>query len=348
MSHRTHRISRRRFAAGFVAVSWVVGTSRGARAAEDQIRLRCSLDTAPSHLRNVSVSDYLKKLETASNGRISPQVFHSGQLFPDLQVGKALLEGQIEMAVPGHWTMTGLIPDADFFQLPVLYGRSLEVVHKAMEGGAGQLVAAQIERRLRARVLGPWLDLGFQNWYSTNKPLTAFDDLKGLKIRNPGGAGNAWRTRFMGAIPNTTAWPQVPLALSQGTFDALISTNESLASAKLWEAGIKYAIEDHQFVGEYIPMVSLAFWNKLPADLQRLMTNLWKENIETYRTNMATAQTQARKTLEDHGVKYFDPSPQQIAELRKRMMAEQDQLAKDIKMSPDLVKMVMADVGDAS
>jgi TRAP-type transport system periplasmic protein len=217
-----------------------------------------------------------------------------------------------------------------------------------MEGGAGQLVAAQIERRLRARVFGAWLDLGFQNWYSTNKPLTSFDDLKGLKIRNPGGAGNAWRTRFMGAIPNTTAWPQVPLALSQGTFDALITTNESLASAKLWEAGIKYAIEDHQFVGEYIPMVSLGFWNKLPPDLQELMTNLWKDNIGTYRTNMAAAQTQARKTLEDHGVKFFDPSPQQIADLRKRMMTEQDQLAKDIKMSPDLVKMVMADVGDAS
>jgi hypothetical protein len=30
------------------------------------------------------------------------------------------------------------------------------------------------------------------------------------------------------------------------------------------------------------------------------------------------------------------------------MMAEQDQLAKDTKMSPDLVKMVMTDVGDAS
>jgi TRAP-type C4-dicarboxylate transport system substrate-binding protein len=344
----THRISRRRFAAGFVAVSWVIGTSRRAPAGEEPFRLRCSLDTAPTHLRNLSISDYLKKLETASNGRISTQLFQSGQLFPDLQVGKALLEGQIEMAAPGHWTMTGLIPDADFFQLPVLYGRPLEVVHKAMEGGAGQLVAGEIEHRLRARVLGPWLDLGFQNWYSTNKPLTAFDDLKGLKIRNPGGAGNAWRTRFMGAIPNTTAWPQVPLALSQGTFDALISSNESLASAKLWEAGIKYAIEDHQFVGEYIPMVSLGFLNKLPGDLQALMADLWRENIATYRANMAVAQKEARKTLEDHGVKFFDPSPQQIADLRKRMMAEQDQLAKDVKIAPDLVKMVMADVGDAS
>ena len=53
----TQRISRRGFAAGLVAVPWVVGASRRARAGEGPFRLRCSLDTAPSHLRNVSVSD---------------------------------------------------------------------------------------------------------------------------------------------------------------------------------------------------------------------------------------------------------------------------------------------------
>ena len=53
-------------------------------------------------------------------------------------------------------------------------------------------------------MIGPWLDLGFFNWYSTSKPLNSYADLKGLKIRNSGGAGQAWRTQFMGAIPNTT------------------------------------------------------------------------------------------------------------------------------------------------
>jgi len=339
-------ISRRSFAAGMATMSMVAATRGGC--ADEPIKLRCSLDTAPTHGRNLSIADFLKQLETASGGRITTELFQSGQLFPDLEVGKALLQGQIEMAAPGSWTLTGIIPNAEFFQLPALYGRPIEVIHKVMDGGAGALVASDVEQRLRARVIGPWLDLGGQNWYSANKPLNSFDDLKGMKIRNPGGAGLAWRTRFMGGIPNTTAWPNVPLALSQGTFDGLVSSNESLASAKLWEAGIKYAIEDHQFFAEYIPMVSLTFWNRLSPELQKLTTDLWARNISTYRSNMAQRQIAARQTLEEHGVKFFDPSPQQIADLRKRMMAEQDQLARDIKVSPDLVKMVMADVGDAS
>ncbi|MBV9518017.1 MAG: hypothetical protein JO068_07835, partial [Hyphomicrobiales bacterium] len=157
-----------------------------------------------------------------------------------------------------------------------------------------------------------------------------------------------WRARFVGAVPNTTAWPNVPLALSQGTFDALVSTNESLASAKLWDAGVKYGFEDHQFVAEYIPMVSLAFWEKLSPELQKLMTDLWAQNIPTYRANMAAAQAKARQTLEEHGVKFADPTPQQTAAERQKMLVEQDELAKEIKVSPDLVKLVMADVGNAS
>jgi C4-dicarboxylate-binding protein DctP len=339
--------SRRAFAIGAVAALAAPVLVRGARG-EEALRLRCSLDTAPSHGRNISIKDYLGKVEAASGGRIKAEVFESGQLFPDLQVSKALIQGQVEMAVPGSWTITGIVPDADFFQLPVLYGRSIEIVHRVTDGKPGQLLNKEIEQKLRSHVIGPWLDLGFQNWYSATKPLNSVADLRGMKIRNSGGAGQAWRARFFGAIPNTTAWPAVPLALSQGTFDGLCSTNESLASAQLWDAGVKYALEDHQFIGEYIPMISLAFWNKLPPDLQKLFTDIWAQNIPAYRAHMAELQNNARQTLEAHGVKFVDPTPEQIAEERQKMMPEQDQVAKESKISPEMVKLVMDEIGSAS
>src|SRR5215470_4264544 len=108
-------------------------------------------------------------------------------------------------------------------QLPVLHGRSIEMVHRAVDGRPGQLFAKQIEPRLNSRVIGPWLDLGFFNWYSTGKSLNSYGGLKGLKIRNNGGAGKALRTRFTGTIPNITRLPNVAFGLSQGTFDGLIT-----------------------------------------------------------------------------------------------------------------------------
>jgi TRAP-type transport system periplasmic protein len=332
--------SRRTFVASAMAAAAALPSARRARASEPPLVLRCSLETPPSHTRNVVIKDYLAKIETAAGGRIKPQLFESGQLFPDLQVGKALLQGQIEMAVPGSWSLTGIIPDADFFQLPVLYGRPIEVVHRVVDGRPGQLLAAHIERQLRAQVIGPWLDLGFFNWYSTGKPLNSYADLKGLKIRNNGGAGQAWRTQFMGAIPNTTPLPNVPLALSQGTFDGLITTHETVASGQLWESGVRHAFEDHQFIGEYIPLVSLAFWDRLSPDLRQIFAATWRDNIAAYRASMAAAQVRARDAVQAHGIRIVAPSAADVEAARRDMMADQDRLAKLSKISPDVISAV--------
>ncbi|HQT80113.1 MAG TPA: TRAP transporter substrate-binding protein DctP [Rhodopila sp.] len=331
-------ISRRALGGSVVAGLGTFGILRFARG-EAPIKLRCSLDTAPSHVRNVSIVDYLKKVEAATGGKVTGEVFHSGQLYADLNVGKALLQGQVDMAAPGAWTQTGIVPDCDFCQLPVFYGQKIDVTHHAADGKAGAHVAQQIERKLRVRILGPWIDLGFQNWYTTKKPIHTLADLKGLKIRSPGGAGISWRIAFIGGIPNTTAWPNVPLALSQGTFDGFVSTNESCASAKLWEAGVRYSYQDHQYVGMYMPMISQAAWGKIPADIQKQMVDLWAANIGTYRANAYASQEQARKTMADNGVTFVDPSEQVLADTRKAMQGDVATLIKDAKLSPEVVKL---------
>ncbi len=197
-----------------------------------------------------------------------------------------------------------------------------------VDGKSGQLLAKQIEAQLRSHVIGSWLDLGFFNWYSTSKPLNSYADLEGLKIRNNGGAGQAWRTQFMGAIPNTTPLPNVALALSQGTFDGLITSHETVASGQFWESGIRHSLEDHQFIGEYIPMVSLAFWQKLSADLQQAFTALWQENVSAYRANMATAQSRARELAQSHGISIVEPSPDELEAKRRVMMIYQGQVGR--------------------
>src|SRR6516225_2791210 len=313
--------------------------------ADDAIKLRCSLDTAPSHPRNRAIVDYLEKLDEASKGRIKAEVFHSGQLFADLNVTKALIQGQVDMASPGTWTMTGLVPDGDFSQLPILYAQSVDIIRRCTDGAPGTLVEKQLEAKLHSHILGRWLELGYENWYLTKKAVESLDDFNGLKIRSPGGAGISWRIAFVHAIPNVTPWPNVPLALSQGTFDGFVSSDESCTSAKLWEAGVKYSYADHQFFANYISMVSDAFWSKLGEPERKLMRDVWSANIERYRAMSAKSQADARETMKSHGVTFVDPAPEQFAADRKRMMAVQSDLIRDAKLSPDIVKLVTETVG---
>ncbi|WP_158926639.1 TRAP transporter substrate-binding protein DctP [Acidisphaera sp. S103] len=307
---------------------------RTARA--NPIQMRVSVDTTSTHGRTRSIADFLKKLEAASQGEIAPKLFDSGQLFADRDVIKAMVLGQVEMAAPGTWLVSAYVPEADFAQLPIFYGQPVETTHRAIDGIPGDLVNAQVSKKLRVMIPGRWIDLGYTNWYGTRKPLTTLADLKGLKIRNSGGFAQPWRARFFGAVPNMTAWPDVPLALSQGTFDALQSTNESCASAKLWDAGLRYGLIDHQTMGDYIPMISDSFWNTLSPAMKTLVTDLWAANIGIYRTNLATDQQRAEQELKAKGVKLAYVPPEELEAVRKLMMADQTKVALEMKISPDI------------
>jgi TRAP-type C4-dicarboxylate transport system substrate-binding protein len=342
-----YAISRRAFgasAAACLATTMATPFIRRAAAAAP-LQLRCSLDTAPSHPRNVAFRDFLGKIEAASNGQVTTKLFESGSLFPDLQVVKALVQGQVEMACPGTWTITGFVADADFSQLPAFYGRPIDIVHKATDGKGGKFVNAEISKKLRIQVLGGWFDLGFNNWYSTRKALNALADLKDMKLRSPGGVLNSWRIRYFGGIPNVTAWPDVPLAMSQGTFDGLISTNESTSSAKLYDSGMHHSLQDNQGMGLYVPLVNQAFWAKLGPKLQETVMQLWGENLPAWRANTARSQAHAREELTAHGVTFVDLPQGDLDAVHAKMLGVQSKAVEDAHISPELVKLVMADVG---
>jgi TRAP-type C4-dicarboxylate transport system substrate-binding protein len=308
---------------------------RTARA--DPIKLRVSLDTGPGHGRTLSIADFLKKLEAASQGQIAPQLLDSGQLCPDREVIKALVLGKVEMAVPGTWLVAAYVPEADLGQLPIFYGQPEEITHRAIDGIPGDMVNEQVSRKLRVTIPGRWIDLGFVNWYSARKPLNTLQDLKGLKIRNSGGFAQPWRAQFFGGMPAAMPWPDVPLELAQAAFDGLQTTSESCASARLWDFGLRYGLIDHQNMGNYIPMFSDAFWGPLNPSLKSLVTDLWAANIGTYRTNMAAAQDKAEKELKARGVKLTVVPPEELAEQRKRMLDGQESTAREMKISPDIL-----------
>jgi TRAP-type C4-dicarboxylate transport system substrate-binding protein len=322
----------RRIVLGSVLAAPFIRTARA-----DPIKLRVSVDTAPGHGRTLAMADFLKKLEAASQGEIEPRLFDSGQLFADSDVIKALVLGQVEMAAPGTWLVAAYVPEADLGQLPMFYGQPIEATHRAIDGIPGDMVNEQVSKKLRVKIPGRWIDLGFVNWYSSRRPLNALGDLKGLKIRNSGGFAQPWRAQFFGGVPDLTAWPDVPLALSQGTFDALQSTNESCASARLWDAGLRFGLLDHQNMGNYIPMIGEAFWTGLNPSLRTLVTDLWAANIGGYRANLAAAQDKAERELKARGVKLTAVPTEMLAEQRGRMIAEQDKVAREMKISPDIL-----------
>ena len=313
--------------------------------AQEPLKMRLSLDTSATHTRTIQMTAFAKELEKLASGKIKVEVFHSAQLFRDRDVGKALRQGGAEMGVPGPWNLTGIEANLDITQAPSFYGRTAAEIYKVIDGEVGQALNGMIEKKLGVKVVGKWLDLGAAHTFSTSKPLNGPDDLKGLKIRTSGGAGQMLRVKFFDGVPNFTAWPDVPLALSQGTFDALFTTNESVKSAKLWDSGVKYSLQDYQFFAQYIPMVSEAFWKKLGPDLQKVVSNAWASKIDGWRKDMAASQAESLEIMKKNNIKVGAPDAATLNATRTRLMATQDAVVKELKLDPALVAKANAAFG---
>lgn len=333
-------INRRPFMFGIIAGAAAL-TPRGASAAET---MRISLDTNPTHVRNINTEAFIARVQERLGGRVSAQLFPSAQLFRDRDIPRALRQSAVEMGQPGWWNLDGVAPDAALPSLPMFYGMEASLLHQILDGAAGQAINRRIEERLRVKVLGGWYDLGQQHFYSVTKPINTYADLDGMRIRHPGGSANAGRIRALGANPVLVPWPDVPLALSQHTVDGLITTHESSNTAKLWDAGVKYCFEDAQTFNQYIPLVSQAFWNKLSASDQQLLEAAWRDGLAQERAAAAEAQIEARTVLLQHGITIVTPPAADVVAARRRLMETQDRIVSEIRMDQALVASVLAEI----
>lgn len=316
----------------------------GAGLVEAAERLRISLDTNPSHVRNEGVELFVEALRERVGDEMVIEVYPSAQLYRDRDVGRALRQGSVEMAVPGTWVLDGMVPAMALTSLPAFYGVPQEVTLDLIDGELGEAINAQAEERMRVKVLGPWMSLGMSHYYSTSRPLNSHDDLAGMRIRISGGTSNAKRVEDMGGVPNLIAWPDVPLALSTDVVDAVSSTHESIASAQLWDAGLRFAFEDNQWFGQYVPMVSQRFWDDLSPHLQEAMTQAWAEVIEETRRLADEAQLEARAKVAASGIAIVTATEEQLAAARTKLMSSQDGLASSIGIDQDLVDMALEEL----
>jgi TRAP-type transport system periplasmic protein len=321
-----------------VAVAAALATTPAAA----QEKLRIALDTNPSHVRNKGVEVFAEELKKRVGNKLAVEIYPSGQLFRDRDVPKALRQGAVEMAVPGTWQLDGVEPDAGLQTLPMFYGVDGATVHQVMDGKLGEVLNKRLEERLKVKVVGKWIDLGGQHFFGIQKPINTYEDLKGMKIRHSGGTANAGRVNALGAHAMLVPFPDVPMAMSQGVIQGVATTYESAWSSKLHESGLKFAFEDNQFFGQYVPMINQQFWGKLPKDVQDAIVAAWDVAARGQRDLAAKAQDEARDHLVKAGMKIVKPAPADVTARRKQLMAVQDDLVKQMKIDPEIVKAAQA------
>jgi len=107
---------------------------------------------------------------------------------------------------------------------------------------------------------------------NTRKEVKGLADLKGLKLRVLAASLQQEQIRRMGATPVPMALGDVLPALQQGAIDGVMSGTPVLTAMRFYDAA-KFMLESNQSYITVIVVLSKEWFDKLPADLQKVVTD---------------------------------------------------------------------------
>jgi TRAP-type C4-dicarboxylate transport system substrate-binding protein len=106
---------------------------------------------------------------------------------------------------------------------------------------------------------------------TTKKQVKTLEDIKGLKIRVPGGPATD-QMRALGAVPTLIPMPDTYLSLDKGVIDGMGAPWEAIQGFRLYEVVKYYTMVPLSAV--YFSMsMNKKKWESLPKDIQQAMTS---------------------------------------------------------------------------
>jgi tripartite ATP-independent transporter DctP family solute receptor len=260
--------------AGALALS-AAAMSRHARAADTTV-LKAS-DVHPEGYPTVEAVENLgKKLEAATNGRLSIQMYSSMQLGGEKEVIEQAQLGALQFARVSVGTLGPVVDDINVFNLPFVF-RDVTHMNKVVDGAIGQELLDKVTSNDAAKLVGLcWMDAGARSFYDTKHSIKSIDDLKGLKIRVIGNPIFVDMANALGANGVAMGYDQVFSALQTGVIDGAENNPPSFVFDNHYQVAKFYSDSQHLIVPEML-VYSKASWANLSPDDQALIKKLSRE-----------------------------------------------------------------------
>lgn len=315
----------------------------GEAAAAEPLELRLSVETPPSHARNLASQRWADAIERRSNGTLHVRIFPSAQLYAAPGAIKALASGALDLSIQASPTLSSYEPNMSVMALPMFFGATREQVRDILDGPLGAELYGRLARK-GILVPGGHFEYAPNNTaYTTKKIVKSYEDLRGVKLATPASPLVVVMLRSMGAFPVATPRTEIVLQLSQGQIDGIGSmTDLTISGGRFWDAGIRYAFRDLSGWGVYIPLVSEVTWNRLSGNQQDAVRLGWEETKDWARAYTAEELANGIETNLEHGIVSYSPSPEEQRQMRERLIAEQDVLVEKGRMDADFVARVQA------
>ena len=282
---------------------------------EDSVVRWKMASTFPGNLNIIGEGglNFIKRIDTVSNGSIKIKFFEPGALVPPLEVFDAVSTGAVDAgwSTAGYWA--GKIPAVQFFTAVPFGPNASEFLAWYHEGGGKQLWEEIYARHNLHPVQCELISPEASGWFKNE--MTSLDDLKGLKMRFFGLGAKVMDK--VGANTQLLAGGDIYPALELGTIDA---TEFAMPSIDL-DLGFYQIAKHYYFPGWHQPasalelMINLDKWNALSESQKAQIEATCSENVVKTLAMAESRQPKALEELQSKGVTLHRWSDEVLAEL---------------------------------
>jgi tripartite ATP-independent transporter DctP family solute receptor len=241
-----------------------------------------------------------KKLEAATNGRLSIQMYPSMQLGGEKEMIEQAQVGAIQLARISVGPMGPLVPEMNVFNLPFIF-RDTAHMEKVIDGPIGDELLQKLTDHPTANLVGLcWMNAGVRNVYNNKKPITTVEDLKGLKIRMMGNPLFVDTMNALGGNGVAMGFDQLINAMQTGVVDGAENNEPSYESGQHYRYAKYYSKTGHLMIPEIL-VFSKKSWNELSKDDQALIRKLAKEAQQEQRVLWYEREKESLKKMLEAG-----------------------------------------------
>jgi tripartite ATP-independent transporter DctP family solute receptor len=284
-------------------------------AAAPQWRYKFCNNMTPTHPVNIRAREAAANILRDTDGRMQIDIFPSSQLGSDTDTLGQLRAGAVEFFNLSGLILSTLVPAASINGIGFAFS-SYEPVWRAMDGELGAFIRSQINAK-GLLVMDKIWDNGFRQVTTSVQPINEADDFHGLKIRVP--VSPMWTSMFkaLGATPASINFNETYSALQTKICDAQENPLAIIETAKLYEVQKYCSMTNHMWDGFWF-LMNRAAWEKLPADVQAVVTKHITAAIMAERADVEQMDRKLQTTLSSKGMVINTPAGAPIRDaLRK-------------------------------
>ena len=279
------------------------GDNAPAKAADNEVREWKLVTAWPKNYPGLGTgaNRFAERVTAMSGGRLTIKVHGAGELVPAMGVFDAVRDGSAEMGHSASYYWKGKHPATPFFTA-VPFGLTAQELNSWVNFGGGQELWDELYGEFGLKPL-PCGNSGTQmaGWF--RKEINSLDDIKGLKIRAPGLAGEVMQR--IGATPVQMPGGEVFTSMQTGALDAAdwVGPYNDLTFG-LHKVAKYYYYPGWQEPGAMLEMmINKEKWDALPEDLQAIVKSAAEaENQHIYDEFTARNAEALKQLVNEHGV----------------------------------------------